>query len=84
MSAAVVTVFASFRRPPGSFSSLDIVPLWEFGQGEQGLGLAAAGGMDNQGLPGSDMEVTRAQGLRCDPAQPLHTNRNNWVARPGL
>lgn len=35
-------------------------------------------------LPASDMEVTRAQGLRCDPAQPLDTNRNNWVARPGL
>lgn len=35
-------------------------------------------------LPVSDMEVMRAQELCCDPAQLLDTNRNNWVARPGL
>lgn len=56
--------------------------------GRADLGLAATGGMVkmvNQGLlPVSDMEIMCAQGLCCDPAQPLHTNRNNWVWRPGL
>lgn len=73
MSAAVVTVFVSFRCPP----DVDIVPLWEFGLGEQGLGLAAAGGRIIGGwCHGSNART----GLCCDPAQPPDTNRNNWAA----
>lgn len=83
-AAAVVAAFASFLCPPGSFSSRVLVPLWEFRLGEPRGGWLIRGWVSPMPLPVSDMEIMWAQELCCDPAQPLDTNRNNWVARPGL
>lgn len=92
MSAgAAVTVPASFQCLPDSVPSLGIVPLWEFGAGRRRAwtllpqeGWLIGAGSPPAPLLATDMEVMCAQGLCCDPAQPLETNCNNWVARPGL
>lgn len=84
MSAAVALAFASLQCPPDSFSPRVIVPVWEFGLGQPQGGWLIRGWASPTPLPVSDMEVMRAQGLYCDPAQPLDTNRNNWAAGPGL